>query len=577
MPVWAKKSFITAMLLSLSGFICCTASAAPSLWITPLELDFGPVGIGATGATFEVTITNTGDTILDSFAGGGVSPPFSVTQNCAGGVAPGASCKYFFMFSPVTAGIFTATSSSSTNAGPIRILLHGTGVGPGLHITATSLDFGSVRTGTTSATQSVTIRNTGLATLENFAGGGVSQPFSATQNCAGGVAPGGSCQYFFSFSPTAVGEFSATSSSTSSGGSFSIDLSGIGRSLIFGAGQRVTPRALDFGPIGVGDTSPAYEVTITNLSSFSPIDSFAGGGVSAPFSATQNCVPELAPLATCSFFYSFSPTAVGAFSTESMVSTSSGSFTITIEGEGRGPDLTYTPLVLDFGPVIIGNTSPSQAVTIRNTGMAPLANWAGGGVAAPFQAVQNCAGGVPVGESCQFFYSFNPVNGGRFKAVSNISTNGGNVSITLLGGETLSPQISKSFLPSTIRPGETAQMQLSIANPNQGQSLDGISLTDSFPAGMLVASPLRYTVSGECGTVSFEPKEGDSMITLSGITLEEEKTCTVSVDVTTVGKGSFTNTTAPVIFAGGTGGSGTASLQVMTPLTFLQLLLDDKD
>ena len=155
-----------------SDTITVTVSGAPSLWVTPLELDFGPVAVGSISPKLEVNITNTGDTTLTNFAGGGLGAPFSVTQNCAGGVPPGETCQYFFTFSPTSPGDFTATSSSSTNAGPISIVVHGTGVGPALNVTPLSLDFGSVRVGGSASTQTVTIRNTGLSTLDSFAGGG---------------------------------------------------------------------------------------------------------------------------------------------------------------------------------------------------------------------------------------------------------------------------------------------------------------------------------------------------------------------------------------------------------------------
>jgi hypothetical protein len=80
--------------------------------------------------------------------------------------------------------------------------------------------------GITSPPQTVTIRNTGMSTLTNFAGGGVYAPFGATQNCAGGVPPGGKCIYIFKFTPTAPGRYTAVSSSGTNAGSFSIRVQG---------------------------------------------------------------------------------------------------------------------------------------------------------------------------------------------------------------------------------------------------------------------------------------------------------------------------------------------------------------
>ena len=203
------------------------ATERGALWVTPLSLDFGPVGVGATSAPQVVTITNVGSGSVTSFAGGAPwDTQFKAGQNCAGGLAPGASCQYTFRFAPTAAGTFTTTSNSSTNVGPFTIELRGTGVGAGLFVTPLELDFGSVMSGTTSAPQTVTIINTGLSTLTNFAGGGVYPPFSASQNCASGVAPGASCQYFFRFAPTAAGRYAAVSGSATNAGAFSIHLQG---------------------------------------------------------------------------------------------------------------------------------------------------------------------------------------------------------------------------------------------------------------------------------------------------------------------------------------------------------------
>ena len=432
--------------VSVSDAAPNSVAAGPKLWVTPLILDFGPVGVGMTNASQVVTIMNLGSVTLTNFAGGGVYPPFWAGQDCAGGVPPGASCNYYFTFSPTRTGTFSTASNSSTNAGPFSIEVRGTGVGAGLHVNPLSLDFGSVYSGTTSATQIVTIRNTGPTTLTNFAGGGVYPPFSASQNCAGGVAPGASCQYFFTFTPTATGTFSTTSNSSTNAGPFSIALHGTGRTTLFGFGQRVTPLSIDFGPVGVGFKSGPQIVTITNQSLFFTITNFAGGGVLPPFSAQQNCAGGVLPGDNCQYFFYFAPTATLTYSTTSNTTNSFGSFSIQLRGTGAGARLHVTPLSLDFGPVALYTTSAPQTVTIRNTGLTTLTNFAGGGVLPPFSAMQNCASGVPPGASCQYFFRFTPTAIGRPAATSHSSTNAGSFSIQLYGGELI-----HVFLPLIMR------------------------------------------------------------------------------------------------------------------------------
>jgi hypothetical protein len=432
-----------AMLTAGSGVRAAVPTA--SQWATPLELDFGPLGVGAIGPTLIVTITNSGDTPLTNWAGGAVPAPFGVSQDCniQGGVLPGSSCHYYFSFSPSAAGTFSATSSSSTNAGPINIIVHGKGVGAQASYDFHALDFGNVfangRVTGSSPTQVVTITNTGLAPLTDWAGGGVASPFSASQDCniAGGVLPGHSCHYFFDFSTTSAGTFSATSASSTNGGPITVDLSGAAHSVaILGGGQQVTPRSLDFGPVGLG-SSAQLVVAITNHATTSNITGWAGGGVGAPFNASQDCniAGGLPPGSTCHFYYSFSPTSAGLSSDVSNVGDSFGSFSVALQGTGVGPSLTANPLWLDFGPVALHSDAQQQVVTITNTGLSPLTDWEGGGVFPPFSASQDCniAGGVLPGQSCHFYYGFSPTAEGSFSDTSTFSANGVAVSIKLQG------------------------------------------------------------------------------------------------------------------------------------------------
>jgi hypothetical protein len=101
-----------------------------SRWVTPLELDFGLVGVGDTSPQQIVTLTNTGLTPLTGWAGGAVPPPFQAAQDCniSGSVLPGNSCHFIYTFSPSSPGFFSATSSFSTNAGTIHIKMQGQGL-----------------------------------------------------------------------------------------------------------------------------------------------------------------------------------------------------------------------------------------------------------------------------------------------------------------------------------------------------------------------------------------------------------------------------------------------------------------
>ncbi|GGX57794.1 choice-of-anchor D domain-containing protein [Saccharospirillum salsuginis] len=414
------------------------ASVGSPLWVTPTHLEFGPVGVGAMSDVQSVTLTNQGNTTIDGFAGGAPSGDFTASQDCASGLAPGATCSFNYRFTPSTTGTGTGESTVSTSVGSFTIQLTGEGKGAEAWVTPTVIDFGEVEVDDTSATRSVTITNVGQADLDDFAGGAPSGPFSASQTCAGGVVPDGTCQYNFTFSPTSEGEVISTSNSSTNAGPIVIELRGEGVAAgslpTAGPGLSVSPLALDFGPVAVGGMSPTQTVTIVNTGD-TLLDDFAGGGVGGDFTASQNCASGVAPGESCQYFFSFEPTEPGEATATSTSSTNAGSFSIELTGTGVGPEVWFTPKVLNFGTLSPGTTSATQSVTITNSGMSTLDNFAGGAPGSEaFTASQSCASGVEPGATCQYNFTYSPDAPGFDEDTSNSSTNAGSIVIELEGG-----------------------------------------------------------------------------------------------------------------------------------------------
>jgi hypothetical protein len=130
-------------------------------------------------------------------------------------------------------------------------------------------------------------------------------------------------------------------------------------------------------------------------------------------------------------------------------------------------------------------------------------------------------------------------------------------------------------VPERASKGGKATLRLTLHNPNQGATLSGLALTDTFPKGMIVASPLTYTVSQECGTPSFAPVAGSTSISLTNATVASGQSCVVDIGVMTDRLGVFTNTATLTPSGGGQGSSASATLRVQPPLSFLLLLMEE--
>ena len=229
-------------------------------------------------------------------------------------------------------------------------------------LSSTSLNFGNQLVGTTSASQQVSITNTGTATLAISSisiTGTNSGDFAATP-CAlpSQVLPGASCNIQIDFTPTASGTRNATLSITddAAGSPQVVALSGVGTA----PAAVLSPAPLNFGsttqPQLVG-TSAALPVTLTNSGS-APLTitsiGFAGTNASE-FTQNNNCGSALRPDTSCTITVTFTPTANGgsgsATASLSVSDNAAGSpQTVPITGTVRNFALTTTCTSLTVVP-----------------------------------------------------------------------------------------------------------------------------------------------------------------------------------------------------------------------------------
>ncbi len=186
-----------------------------------------------------------------------------------------------------------------------------TGTTPVVSLSATSLSFAKTPIGQASKSKTLTLTNTGNATL-NISNITITGDFLIQSNtCGSQVLAGGNCVVTMAFKPTAMGVRKGFLSfyDNAAGSPQTVALSGTGMSLA------VSPTSLNFGKITVGQTSSPQSVLVTNVSSASvSISSISlGGTYAADYIISSNtCGASLAPGANCSVGVRFKPAVTGS-------------------------------------------------------------------------------------------------------------------------------------------------------------------------------------------------------------------------------------------------------------------------
>ena len=309
----------TNFLASTSVLFDQTVNGVPIAKLSATSLSFPSTAVG-NASTVPVTVTNTGTANLTATAIGigGTNPTeFSQTSNCIGvAIASKGTCTIQVKFTPLAAGNLAATLYISDNAtgSPQSIALTGTGLRPAVTLTSTSLVFGNVNVGTASASQSVTMTNTGNAPLSiggiAVTGANVSS-FVFANGCGTSLAGGANCTIHGHFAPTAEGSLNASIAIVDNAGNSpqNIALSGSG-SL---PPPTLSATSLSFGTVIAGTVSASQSVTMTNTGTAAlPIGSVTLTGANASsFVFADSCGTSLAAGAGCTIHGHFAPTGPG--------------------------------------------------------------------------------------------------------------------------------------------------------------------------------------------------------------------------------------------------------------------------
>ena len=498
-----------------------TQQALGNLVLSGANLDFGSVTTGQS-KTMTAAASNTGTVSVTVSSASISSKYFSLSApSLPITLGPGQSAPVTIVFTPNTAGAFSATATidSTASDSSTALSLTGTGVASGqLAGTPTTENFGSVTVGSQS-NQTITLTNNTGATVNisqasvsgtGFKLSGITTPLALNASQ--------STTFTSTFSPLTAGSASGSVTITSDAPnpSLSLPLSGTG---VAAGSMGASPTSLNFGSVTVGSSQSLSE-TVTNSGGSSVTISqasisgtgFSLSGITTPLTLTAG--------QSATFSVKFAPTSAASASGNVTLTSTASNPTLTIPLSGTGiaqGTLGSNPTSLSFGNVIVGSNQ-SLSETVTNTGGSSVTISQAGisgtgfslsGITTPLT--------LTAGQSATFSVKFAPTSAASTSGNVTITSTASNPTLTLPITGTGVTQGTLGSNPASLNFGSVtvgSNQSLSETVTNTGGSSVTISQASITGTGFTlsgITTPLTLT-AGQSATfnVKFAPTSAAS-------------------------------------------------------------------
>jgi hypothetical protein len=260
-----------------------------------------------------------------------------------------------------------------------------------------------------------------------------------------------------------------------------------------------------------------------------------------------------APPATADLAIEPPPTFAKVFAPDTIGAAQISTLTFTVDNSASAVAATN----LDFTDNLPAGTvvaTPSNASTTCTGGTL---------TAADGSAVITYTGGTaPAGGSCTVTVDIAVTGpGASVNTSGDLTSNSGNsgpASDTLTVATP--PTFAKAFAPATAAVDEIVALTFTIDNSASPVDAVALDFSDTFPAGLAVASPANATSTCAGGSITAAP--GATSVAFSGGTVTAGSSCSVSVDVVASTTGGLVNLSGALTSTSGSSGTATDTLQI---------------
>ncbi len=448
-----------------------------SITLTPASLIFSGQPVQTASNPQTVVLTNTGSASL-TVSNVEITGDFIETDNCSGAISAGGTCQIQVTFTPSATGTRTGTLTVTANipGGQQTVGLSGTGTTQSaIVVLPNSVSFGGQQINTVSTAQQVTVSNTSGSSIA-LTSESVTGPFSIqTNTCSSSLPTNTGCTLAIVFQPTQTGAANGILAVVSAQGTETVGLSGTGDNP---ATDALAPASLAFPQTLENTASAPQTVTLTNSGGAA----LTGIQVNTlgDFAVVNGCSYSLNAQSSCTLTVRFTPHAAGPETGSVTVTDTLRSQTVALTGTGLAPPTdTLSSSALVFPATVVGQSAPSQTITLTNTGDVALSQLNIHAIGNGFSESSTCGSTLAAHTQCVITVMFRPTVAAAAAGQLDVADAVRTQVVSLSGsGETpaqdnLSP-LALTFGPQPIGTNSSAQ---TLTLTNNGQStLTGIRL-----------------------------------------------------------------------------------------------------
>ena len=353
-------SYTYTLSCSSGGASPATASATLTVTAVPMAIS-GALSSGVIGVTFNESLQATRGVAPFTWkvSSGTLPHNLSLSPSTTDTVTISGTPDTAEQGQSFTIQVTDSANNTASQSFVVSVLLQG----DSLVLSSAGLNFASQAVGKPSAALTETLTNAAGSDIEisnvtitanQDSNAGEFAQSSTT--CGSILAAGASCAINVTFTPGEAGPRGAALSITdnTAGSPQSVGLSGVGVSS--GPNATLTAASLPFGTQLVGTTSPGLTLALSNYGAVAlNVTSIVA---SSQFAENDNCVGNLASLASCTISVTFTPASSGDMTGTLSVSDNAASSPQTVSLSGTGS--TNTPTLTGYCVVVCIPQKPSE-------------------------------------------------------------------------------------------------------------------------------------------------------------------------------------------------------------------------